>query len=45
MGYVRPELAQAGTRLEVRMFRELWDAEVTEDSPYDPRNETIRKDG
>jgi dimethylglycine dehydrogenase len=26
------------------MFRELWDAEVVQDSPYDPKNETIRKD-
>lgn len=45
MGYVAPELAVPGTRLKVRMFNELWDAEVTEDSPYDPKNETIRKDG
>ncbi|WP_282602969.1 FAD-dependent oxidoreductase [Paracoccus sp. PARArs4] len=45
MGYVRPDLAQPGTRLKVRMFRELWDAEVTEDSPYDPQNARIRIDG
>ena len=45
MGYVRPDLATPGTRLKVRMFRELWDAEVVEDSPYDPKNETIRTDG
>ena len=45
MGYVKPGLATAGQKLKVRMFRELWDAEVTEDSPYDPRNETIRADG
>ena len=45
MGYVRPEMAEPGTRLQVRMFDRLWDAEVTEDSPYDPKNETIRKDG
>lgn len=45
IGYVRPDLARAGTRLKVRMFRELWDAEVVEESPYDPRNEAIRKDG
>ena len=29
----------------VRMFRELWDAEVTEDSPHDPQNARIRVDG
>ncbi|RMC32878.1 GcvT family protein [Paracoccus alkanivorans] len=45
MGYVRPDLAEPGTRLKVRMFRELWDAEVAEDSPYDPQNARIRVDG
>ena len=45
MGYVRPDLAEVGTRLKVRMFRELWDAEVVEDSPYDPTNAVIRVDG
>jgi dimethylglycine dehydrogenase len=45
MGYVRPELARPGTRLKVRMFRELWDAVVTEDSPYDPQNARLRQDG
>jgi dimethylglycine dehydrogenase len=45
MGYVRPDLAAPGTRLKVRMLRELWDAEVTVDSPHDPRNERLRADG
>ncbi|CUX83581.1 MAG: dimethylglycine dehydrogenase [Roseibaca calidilacus] len=45
MGYVRPDLAVEGTKLKVRMFNELWDATVTCDSPYDPENATIRKDG
>ncbi|WP_413720453.1 GcvT family protein [Silicimonas sp. MF1-12-2] len=45
MGYVRPDLATPGTKLKVLIQRKLWDAEVTEDSPYDPKNETIRKDG
>ncbi|MDB6180307.1 GcvT family protein [Paracoccus fistulariae] len=45
MGYVRPDLAETGTRLQVRMFGDLWDAEVTEDSPYDPQNQRIRQDG
>jgi len=45
MGYVRPDLAEQGTRLKVRMQRELWDVEVTGDSPYDPRNARIRVDG
>ena len=43
MGYLPPELCVVGTKVKVRMFRELWDAEVVQDSPYDPKNETIRK--
>ncbi|MEM0988153.1 MAG: FAD-dependent oxidoreductase [Pseudomonadota bacterium] len=45
IGYVQPDLAQVGQKMQVRMQRELWNAEVTVDSPYDPKNETIRKDG
>ena len=45
MGYVRPDLATPGTKLKVLIQRQLWDAEVTEDSPYDPANEAIRKVG
>jgi len=45
MGYVPPELSEVGTKLKVRMFRELWDAVVVEDSPYDPKNASIRVDG
>ena len=45
MGYVRPDLAVPGQKLKVRMLDQLWEAEITEDSPYDPKNETIRKDG
>ena len=45
MGYVRPDLAVEGMTLKVKMFDTLWDATVTCDSPYDPKNETIRKDG
>ncbi|OIQ31852.1 MAG: diguanylate cyclase [Alphaproteobacteria bacterium MedPE-SWcel] len=45
MGYVTPDHAVEGTRLKVRIQNKLWDAVVTCDSPYDPKNETIRKDG
>ena len=45
MGYVSPELAVPGTKLKVKIQRQLWDAVITEDSPYDPKNEVIRKDG
>ena len=45
MGYVSPELAIVGQKLKVKMFNELWDAEIVTDSPYDPKNETIRMNG
>jgi len=45
MGYVAPELATPGTKLKVKMQNQLWDCEIVEDSPYDPKNETIRIDG
>lgn len=45
IGYVRPDLAAVGTKLKVSMFRALWDAEVVEDSPYDPTNAAIRMNG
>ena len=45
MGYVTPDLAVVGTKLKVKMFDQLWNAEVVEDSPYDPKNEVIRIDG
>ena len=45
MGYVKPAHAAVGTQLQVKMFDKLWDAEVVEDSPYDPKNAVIRVDG
>jgi dimethylglycine dehydrogenase len=45
MGYVKPEHAEPGTKLKVKMFDQLWDAEIVEDSPYDPKNAVIRIDG
>ncbi len=45
MGYVKPELAVEGTQLKVKMLDQLWDATITQDSPYDPKNEVIRVDG
>jgi dimethylglycine dehydrogenase len=45
MGYVRPDQAGVGTRLQVRMLCQTWDAVVVEESPYDPANARIRVDG
>lgn len=44
MGYVQPDLAIIGQKLKVKMQNQLWDAEIVQDSPYDPKNETIRID-
>jgi dimethylglycine dehydrogenase len=38
-------MAVEGTNLHVKIQDKLWDAVVTSDSPYDPKNEVIRKDG
>jgi dimethylglycine dehydrogenase len=45
MGYVSPEVAKTGQALKVKMLDKLWDATITEDSPYDPENARIRQDG
>ncbi len=45
MGYVTPDHAEVGKKLKVKMLNQLWDAEIVEDSPYDPKNATIRIDG
>jgi dimethylglycine dehydrogenase len=45
IGYVRPDLAVTGQALKVRMLGELYACTITEDSPYDPKNETIRMNG
>jgi dimethylglycine dehydrogenase len=45
IGYVRPDVALEGQKLKVKMQDKLWDAVITCDSPYDPKNEVIRKDG
>ena len=45
MGYVMPDLGTPGTKLKVKMFDQLWDVEVVEDSPYDRQNARIRVDG
>ena len=42
MGYVKPSYAIEGTKLKVKIQNALWDAVVTSDSPYDPKNEKLR---
>lgn len=39
-----PKFVEVGKKLKVRMFDKLWDAEIVEDSPYDPKNANIRVD-
>ena len=45
IGYVAPGREKPGTPLRVKMLDELWPAEVTAESPYDPANKTIRANG
>jgi len=45
MGYVKPDHAEVGTKVQVKMLDQLWSATIVEDSPYDPKNTTIRVDG
>ena len=45
MGYLPPEMAVAGQKVQVKMLGQLWQAEVVVDSPYDPKNVSIRVDG
>ena len=45
MGYVKPEAAKIGRNVQVKIQDKLWPAQIVEDSPYDPKNATIRVDG
>ena len=45
MGYVAPDAAVVGANVQVKMQDKLWPAQIVEDSPYDPKNATIRVDG
>ena len=44
MGYVKPEFSNVGQRLMINILGERYACEVVEDSPYDPKNKTIRID-
>ena len=45
LGYLPPELAVPGTKLEVLIMGDRYAAEVVEDSPHDPENARLRLDG
>jgi dimethylglycine dehydrogenase len=45
MGYVEPDLANIGQKLTVNILGDRYNCEIVEDSPYDPKNITIRADG
>jgi dimethylglycine dehydrogenase len=42
LGYVNPELAEPGTRLEVEVLGKKLPAEVVSMPLYDPRNERMK---
>ena len=39
---VRPDLAAAGTELEIDILGKTYTADVVPDSPFDPKNERLR---
>ena len=41
IGYVKSSFSEVGTKLRVKMDNTFWDAEIVQDSPYDPKNEKI----
>ncbi|MEO1539231.1 MAG: FAD-dependent oxidoreductase [Pseudomonadota bacterium] len=45
IGYVKPDLAEPGTTLDVRILGGTYPAQVVAESPYDPKNAAIRMDG
>ncbi len=45
IAYVRPEFAETGQALTIKMLGEHYPATVVEESPYDPANERLRADG
>ncbi len=42
LGYTKAELTVPGTKMQVKILDKLWDAIVTNDSPFDPRNQELR---
>ncbi len=42
IGFLRPEHAAVGTKVEIDVLGELHKATVIEESPYDPKNEKLR---
>lgn len=44
MAYVRPEFAEDGRELSVKMLNQHDAARVVAESPYDPANERLRMD-
>ena len=41
IGYVKSSFSEVGTKLRVKMDNTFWDAEIVQESPYDPQNEKI----
>ncbi|MCH9000381.1 MAG: FAD-dependent oxidoreductase [Proteobacteria bacterium] len=42
LGFVKPELAEAGSELQIDVLGEMKPAVIIEESPYDPENEKLR---
>ncbi len=42
LGFLKPDLAEIGTEVEIEILGKNHPAQVIEDSPYDPQNERLR---
>jgi len=42
LGMVRPEYSEVGTKLQIKMLGEMFDATIIEESPFDPTNDRLR---
>src|SRR5262249_53885280 len=45
LAYVRPDWAEIGQKLTIKMLNEHYPAVVVRDCPYDPNNDRLRADG
>ncbi len=42
LAMVRPDHGDVGTKLQIKLLGDLYDATIIEESPFDPENERLR---
>ena len=45
IGYIRPDLAAVGGEIKIKFLDQLWPGRIVKNSPYDPTNAELRRDG